>query len=419
MTVTATDPDGLSISTDFVWSVDNVAPVSMSLPPVNVFDGEAISIPTASGFDDPDGDDLIYTVANLPLGLSIDPLTGVISGTLDNSASQGGPYVITVTATDAQGESVDVTFELVVENPAPVVRAIPLPSSIGGEYIEINVGEMADDPDGDGNLTYKSDDLPLGLTIDPQTGIISGNPAPSNEPITFTVSVDDGEGGVTFVTLSLNVSDEAFTLDPRNLDARIVDNDGLVNGNSDYDARDSADTSVERIDMERWFSERRDDSMTTSPYGRGDASFLGGVVKIAATEYGDNAGIMVEAVASRHTLTLQLMETISENSDVSVKSWDVSPARGGSFPEWVDYTRGQDLLTVNRSAEQVTMQIRVRALLDNGRSISTLVDVDLKGGIVERAGPASTADQTFDQQLQVAVSVEVAEDDALIKALAG
>ena len=75
-------------------------------------------------FQDVDkGDTLTFTATGLPKGLTLDPATGLISGKIDSSASQGGNngvYTIVVTATDTSGAKVTQTFEWDVKNPAPV-----------------------------------------------------------------------------------------------------------------------------------------------------------------------------------------------------------------------------------------------------------------------------------------------------------
>ena len=43
---------------------------------------------------------ITYSASGLPSGLSLDTATGLISGTIDDSAASENPYQVTVTATD-------------------------------------------------------------------------------------------------------------------------------------------------------------------------------------------------------------------------------------------------------------------------------------------------------------------------------
>ncbi|WP_166802398.1 putative Ig domain-containing protein, partial [Microvirga pakistanensis] len=109
-------------------------------------------------FSDPDGDTLTYSASNLPDGLSIDPATGIISGTINHSASQDGTngvYSVTVTAADGGGLSVDRTFTWTVTNPSPIANddtaATNEDTAVTGNVIAASgSGDVADaDPDGD------------------------------------------------------------------------------------------------------------------------------------------------------------------------------------------------------------------------------------------------------------------------------
>ena len=94
-------------------------------------------------------------MTGLPAGLTIDPDTGEISGTADNSASQGGPnsdgvYTITVTADDGEGGTVTDTFDLTISNPAPIaVNDVNTSSEDGPDATGNVILENDSDPDGD------------------------------------------------------------------------------------------------------------------------------------------------------------------------------------------------------------------------------------------------------------------------------
>jgi len=114
-------------------------------------DSDPVSLDVSGFFADPDASDVLtYSAANLPPGLSIDPDTGVISGTLDSSASVGGPYAVEITATDPHGASATQSFIWNVANPAPV--AVDDFYSAGEKDSAAVVGnalENDSDPDGD------------------------------------------------------------------------------------------------------------------------------------------------------------------------------------------------------------------------------------------------------------------------------
>ena len=79
-------------------------PSSATPPNQHGQDGQAVSLDARQAFADPNsGDVLTFSATNLPQGLSIDPATGLISGTLADTASRAGPYSVQVTATDDKG----------------------------------------------------------------------------------------------------------------------------------------------------------------------------------------------------------------------------------------------------------------------------------------------------------------------------
>ncbi len=78
----------------------------------------------SGNFSDPDtGDVLTFSASGLPAGLSINPTTGVISGTIANNASVSGPFAVSVTATDPHGATSTRNFTWTVTNPAPTAVA--------------------------------------------------------------------------------------------------------------------------------------------------------------------------------------------------------------------------------------------------------------------------------------------------------
>ena len=186
----------------------NDAPVVDTRPPsiANV-DGEPVTYDLSGTFTDVDGDTLTYSATGLPAGVTIDPATGIISGTIDNSASQigGGTYTVTLTASDGAGGTVSTTFTWQVINPAPTAAN---DTASTAEDTPVTVDVLANDVDPDGDaLTVIGASAANGTVVRNADGTITYTPDANyfgTDTITYTIS--DGEGGTSTATVSVTIA---------------------------------------------------------------------------------------------------------------------------------------------------------------------------------------------------------------------
>jgi PA14 domain-containing protein/putative Ig domain-containing protein len=129
-----------------------------------------------------------YDATGLPDGLTLNPASGIINGTV---RSKAGAHVVTVRAIDPGNNVSSVQFIWRIgANRAPTLTNPGNQTSV--EATAITLAVAATDPDG-GTLTYSASGLPTGLSINPLTGFISGTVAYGAKTMnTVTVSVSDG-----------------------------------------------------------------------------------------------------------------------------------------------------------------------------------------------------------------------------------
>ena len=175
--VTATDPDGATASTHFIFTV-KIFPGSKkpsftsNLTNVDMETGEEVSrvLPAATGgdlsLDDTPVFSYTYSVSGLPTGLKFDPATRTISGT----PTVGDFYDVTYKAHDADANDSDadaaiMKFRILVsKTQTPLTPTITVPSFSDGATASFSIAEnhasgaavgavSASDAEGDG-LTY-------------------------------------------------------------------------------------------------------------------------------------------------------------------------------------------------------------------------------------------------------------------------
>jgi VCBS repeat-containing protein len=219
VTVVATDTRGETATDAFTLTVadTNDAPtVSTPIPDQDATEDTPFSYQVpASTFTDPEGDTLAYTASGLPGWLTFNGATRTFTGTPDNA--DVATTSITVTATDTSGESVALTFTLKVTNvnDAPTVTDpdIELHTDPSTGVVTGDLGVT--DPDRD-PLIYTGDFVgDHGTLVVAPNGAFTYTPTKEAQveallsgPLsdTFTVTVSDGLGGATTVTVTLDVA---------------------------------------------------------------------------------------------------------------------------------------------------------------------------------------------------------------------
>ena len=278
---TITDPSGATSTANVVVTITgtNDGPVSTSIADTSGIDAQTgVSYNVSSHFSDPDTTDkLTFTATGLPPGLTIDPNTGIITGTIDHSASQGGNngvYTVTVTATDPSGATTSQEFNWDVTNPAPTAAD---DNGTTDEDTTLNVnaqnGVLSNDVDPDGDtLTVSQVNGATGnvgtptagsnggtFTLNPD-GSYSFNPGNAFQHLaagqtatsSITYTVTDGQGGTSSATLTVEITgtNDAPTAvalqNQDNMDGDVV-NYNLSGFFSDLDDGDSLVYSVDHI----------------------------------------------------------------------------------------------------------------------------------------------------------------------------
>ncbi|MDR2334521.1 MAG: Ig domain-containing protein [Burkholderiaceae bacterium] len=126
-----------------------------------------------------------WSATSLPADLTINPATGIISGT----PTAAGTSQVTITVTDDAGQEKTAQFTILVD---PLDLTVPvenqtLPGGQVGQAYSASIVVAGGVPPYSFTLTG---DLPEGLTLNPTTGAITGTPTKA-QTSTFSITIED------------------------------------------------------------------------------------------------------------------------------------------------------------------------------------------------------------------------------------
>ncbi|MDQ2075969.1 beta-propeller fold lactonase family protein [Marinimicrobium sp. ABcell2] len=220
ITLTSSDSAGNSGSISFEVLV-NSPPLISGTAAAQADRGQPYAFQPAAS--DPNGGTLIFAISNAPTWADFDPHSGLLSGT---PTEVGTHQDIVISVSDGLDSVVLAPFsiEVLEANQPPIISGTPdLEAMVSEPYSFV---PTASDPDGN-TLTFSAQGLPSWLSLDTETGALTGTPGASNEgsSATITLSVSDGELSASLPAFTLAVV-PFVDLEPPQLNApadRIID----------------------------------------------------------------------------------------------------------------------------------------------------------------------------------------------------
>jgi hypothetical protein len=177
-TVSATDAQSQSGSKDYTLLIAGTLTINPASLPNGTINTAYTQQLTATG-----ATTWAVTAGALPGGLTLNPTTGAITGT----PTASGTFPFTVTATDAQSQSGTRAYSLVILNVLTIAPATLANGTAGTAYNQTLTATPAST-----SVTWavSAGTLPTGLTLNPQTGQLTGTPTAPGQ-YTFTATATD------------------------------------------------------------------------------------------------------------------------------------------------------------------------------------------------------------------------------------
>jgi hypothetical protein len=139
-----------------------------------------------------------WNASGLPGGMSIDPSTGIVSGT--PTASGSFPVTVTVTDTASPAMTTFKNYTLTI-NPALSITTTACAAKQGKPINGLTLGRAG----GTGPFTWSGSGQPGWVVVNPSGTLTANGNAPSSGTFAFTLTVTDAAGASNTVTFTITV----------------------------------------------------------------------------------------------------------------------------------------------------------------------------------------------------------------------
>lgn len=194
---------GISAKVTLANNAEPVAnPGNFALVDAKAGQSYSIQLP-ANLFSDADGDTLTWTIDGLPNGLSFDPVTRTLSGTVQAM----GSHDLTLKVSDGWGGEAEIELTLEVVNSEPVANGqFSLGNTAPGQAYAVTLPDNLFSDANDSDLSWEIVDLPEWLSFDVDTRTLSGTAPEITGSYSITLKASDAHGGSATLTLALRVT---------------------------------------------------------------------------------------------------------------------------------------------------------------------------------------------------------------------
>ena len=200
-----------------------VTPVPTSLPSGKVSVLYSAPAPSLDTVSLPDSVPVKWSATGLPSGLTINPVTGLISG---RPALAGTFSTVKITATNLAGAVSTILHVTIATGDKPVLlSAVTFPSGQVGAAYSFPYPYDTSNPDA-APLKFTATGLPTGLTINPTTGVISGRPTVAATFSVVKITLSNLAGSTPSAAYSITIN--PFDSHALGTFVGLVDNSGTV-----------------------------------------------------------------------------------------------------------------------------------------------------------------------------------------------